>query len=308
MKGIELSEKYFQTHGLPMIMEKFKDHENRIAAGLVGDGSECFGFDDEFSQDHDWGPGFCVWLTPEDYKAMGKNLQCEISRLPQTFMNFGPRILNKWSPDRIGVFEIPLFYRNFIGMDHLPSTLEEWMVLPENNLAACTNGKVFCDPLGNFSHWRETLLKFYPEDIRLKKIASRCMTIAQSGQYNYKRCINREEYFAAQYAETKFCADVISLIFLLNKKYTPFYKWMHRALKKLPLLGEWSYLKITDLIASQDMNEKPLIIEEICLEIISALQEKGLTDSMSSFLLDHGPSVQSRIKDTNLRQRNVWIG
>jgi hypothetical protein len=308
MKGIELSEKYFQTHGLPMIMAKFKGYEKRIAAGLVGDGSECFGFDDEFSRDHDWGPGFCVWMVSEDYNLIGKELQLEISRLPQTFMNFGPRIVSKWSPDRIGVFEIPSFYRNFIGMDHLPSTIKEWSVLPENNLATCTNGKVFCDPLGEFSRWRETLLKFYPEDIRLKKIASRCMTIAQSGQYNLKRCLKRKEYFAARHAETTFCTDAISLIFLLNRKYTPFFKWMHRALKELSLLGEWSYLKITELITSPDMMEKPIIIEEICMKIIAALQEEGLTDSLSSFLLDHGPSVQNRIKDANLRQRNVWIG
>ena len=114
------------------------------------------------------------------------------------------------------------------------------MVLPENSLAACTNGKVFRDPLGEFTEWREALLAFYPEDVRRKKIAARCMTIGQAGQYNFPRCVQRGELFAARYAETKFCADVISVVFLLNRRYTPFYKWMHRAVGDFPSLEHGS--------------------------------------------------------------------
>jgi hypothetical protein len=48
--------------------------------------------------------------------------------------------------------------------------------------------------------------------------------IAQVGQYNFVRSLKRKELFAAHYAEAQFCADVISLVFLLNRKYAPFYK------------------------------------------------------------------------------------
>ena len=79
MKGLQLSEDYFNTFGLPLIQDKFSEHADRIAVGLVGDGSECFGFDDEFSRDHDWGPGFCIWLTETDVTEIGKALHHESS-------------------------------------------------------------------------------------------------------------------------------------------------------------------------------------------------------------------------------------
>lgn len=61
MQGLEIFARYFHTVGLPMLAERFPGHVKRIAAGLVGDGSDCFGFDDKISRDHDWGPGFCLW-------------------------------------------------------------------------------------------------------------------------------------------------------------------------------------------------------------------------------------------------------
>jgi gamma-glutamylcysteine synthetase len=134
------------------------------------------------------------------------------------------------------------------------------------------------------------------------------MTIAQSGQYNLGRCIKREDQFAIRYAETKFCIDVISLIFLINRRYTPFYKWMNKALVALPRLGKEIHEKINLLIQTLDSSLKLEIVEEICSMIIAELKAEDLTDSSSTFLLDHGPIIQSKIKDEKLRERNVWIG
>ncbi|KQC06434.1 MAG: hypothetical protein APR62_07960 [Smithella sp. SDB] len=308
MNGLTISERYFHEHGLPMILERFPLHTDRIACGLVGDGSECFGFDDEISRDHDWGPGFCVWLTRDDYDDIAEELIQKYEQLPSTFMGFGSRRQSEWGNDRVGVFEIGNFYSRYIGYKSVPQNNEEWMIVPESALAAATNGKVFYDPLGEFSSIRNRLLQFYPDDVRLKKMAARCMTIAQSGQYNLGRCIKREDQFAIRYAETKFCIDVISLIFLLNRRYTPFYKWMSRSLIELPRLGKEFFDKIGLLIRTADSRLKPEIAEEICSMIIAELKAEDLTDSSSTFLLDHGPIIQSKIKDEKLRKRNVWIG
>jgi hypothetical protein len=303
MKGLDLAEAYYDTHGAPMIAGRFASHAQQMAVGFVGPGSECFGFDDDISRDHDWGPGFCIWLTAADYERFGTSLQEAYENLPATFMGFGPRRVSPGEQGRTGVCEIGAFYRTYTGLDHVPANLGEWLSIRESSLAACTNGRIFNDPPGEFSRWRKALLDFYPEDVRLKKLASRCFTIAQTGQYNFQRSLKRKEFFAVQYSETKFCADVISLVFLMNKRYTPFYKWMHRAVGELPLLGGLIQTQIADLLACKTPDEKAAIIEKICATIISALKDQGLSDSSSTFLLDHAYRVHDRIKDRLLGAR-----
>ena len=122
MKGLELAEQYFFVVGAPMIQEQFPDYEGKIAGGLVGVGSECFGFDDEISRDHDWGPTFCLWLTKLDYEAIGARLQDEFDNLPRSFASFGPREESAWGKGRSGVFEIGQFYKQFIGLEHPPQS------------------------------------------------------------------------------------------------------------------------------------------------------------------------------------------
>jgi hypothetical protein len=260
------------------------------------------------SRDHDWGPSFCLWLLPGDFDAFGALVQEALDRLPGTFQGYGPRLQSRWGDGRVGVFQVGKFYRRFIGREAPPASLDDWLVLPENALAACTNGKVFVDPAGEFTRFRETLLAFYPEDVRRKKIAARCMTLGQAGQYNFPRCVKRGDRFPARYAETKFCADLLSVVFLLNRRYAPFYKWMHRAARDLPILGDWSHDRISGLLAETDDSGKTDRIEEICDGLVREFGRQGLSNARSSFLPDHGPTIQERIEDRALRERNVWVG
>lgn len=310
MKGLALAEQYCAEIGLPMIAGKFPGYRNRIAAGLVGEGSECFGFDDDISRDHDWGPSFCIWLAREVHREIGPALQHELNRLPKEFQGIPARAESSWGAGRTGVFEIGQFYRRFIGIDRVPVGLSEWRGIPEGNLAVATNGRVFVDPVGEFTLFREGLQAFYPEDIRLKKIASRCMTMAQAGQYNYLRSARRGEYLAAEHAKSRFAADAISMVFLLNRRYRPFYKWMHRAMADLPVLGTAVYdllARLFDHAVQTSCARQSEYIEQVCQLVIAELRRAGLSDSTSDFLLDHGPRVQLLIEDPTLRNSNVWL-
>jgi hypothetical protein len=302
MKGLELAGAYYRDVGLPMLRERFAGCENRLAVGLVGPGSECFGFDDELSRDHDWGPAFCLWLTDDEHERIGADLQRAYAELPATFMGFGPRRASPGEEWRVGASRTTAFFRRFTGLDRPPATLAEWLRIPESSLATCTNGKVFSDPLGEFTRWRQALLDYYPEDVRLKKIAGLCITVAQTGQYNFARSLRRAERFSAAYSVVKFCADAIALVFALNRRYAPFYKWLHRAVRDLPVLGREVHGRIDALLNEVEPERKEEIMEAVSLLLADELRRQGLSDSPSDFLLDHAPRVQARISDAKLRQ------
>ena len=66
MKGLELSKRYFEEYGRPMLQKNFADVLSKLAVGLIGSGSECYGFDDDTSTDHDFEPAFCIFIPDED--------------------------------------------------------------------------------------------------------------------------------------------------------------------------------------------------------------------------------------------------
>ncbi|WP_370696076.1 DUF4037 domain-containing protein [Bifidobacterium aesculapii] len=88
LSGLKLAKAYWEEVGRPMIEAKYPEYVGRIAVGLVGHGSECYGFDDGYSHDHDFGPRFCLWLTDEDYAAIGARLQADYDALPRDFRGF----------------------------------------------------------------------------------------------------------------------------------------------------------------------------------------------------------------------------
>lgn len=88
ISGLKLAKAYWEEVGRPMIEAKYPEYVGRIAVGLVGHGSECYGFDDGYSHDHDFGPRFCLWLTDEDYAAIGERLQADYDALPRDFRGF----------------------------------------------------------------------------------------------------------------------------------------------------------------------------------------------------------------------------
>lgn len=309
MKGLELSEKFYYEYGEKMIKENFADIEKYLAFGLAGSGSECFGYDDEISQDHDFEPGFCIFIPDESVIDSRTEFQLEraYAKLPKEFMGYKRSPLNPVGGNRHGVIRISRFFEEKTGDKNADIPTVGWFCIAEQFPLEATNGKIFCDNYGLVTSLREKVA-YLPEDVRLKKLAGNILLMAQSGQYNYSRCIRRGETAAAQLAVTEFVNTVLKVIFLLNRKYMPYYKWSFRALRDLHKLSglhdELEYL-ISSGNTADEAKKKQEIIESICEKIISELKMQELTRIDSDELEKHAYSVNDRIKDPEIRNLNI---
>ncbi len=311
MRGLDISREFYLQHGRPMLEELFSDTVDRIAVGLAGEGSECLGFDDEISRDHDFDAGFCLWITEEDEQKFGFRLERAYTRLPKEFMGLRRSILSPVGGNRHGVITIENFYTRFLGAPNAPDSTERWLYTPTFSLAAACSGEVFRDDLGAFSAIRNQLLAGYPEDIRRKKLAAHTILMAQAGQYNYSRCFARGEIGAAQLAIFEFVKHAISAIYLLNNRYEPFYKWAYRGLRELPILGHLgdALQALTELKNSpSNAKMKQEVIEDIAALFIKEFYAQDLSHATCGNLEKHAYSIQDGISDGNLRNMHIMEG
>lgn len=308
MKGLELSRKYYEAFGQKMIEADFSNIKDKIAVGFTGSGSECFGYDDDISQDHDFEPGFCIFLPNEDIvdRRTAFLLERAYSKLPKEFMGTKRNLVAPAGGQRHGVFRTNEYFQNKIGSTDGILTVEQWLTTPENFFAEAINGEIFEDNYGEVTRIRENL-SYYPEDIRLKKLAGNLLIMEQAGQYNYERCITHNESGAAQLAVIKFSEAAMKTVFLLNKKYMPYYKWSFRAMRELPMFSQLADT-IEFLITSdnEDFETKQSVIEDIAMLIIDELKNQNLTEAICTDLEKHAYSVNDRITDSYIRNLNIF--
>lgn len=251
--------RFYEKYGAPMIHEIFPEYEHRIAVGMVGEGSDCFGFDDEISKDHDYGIGFCMWLLPEDDRQIGEALQKEYDRLLEEYRQrlinsrgYEADIIELFLKKRRGVFEIHAFYEDLLGTGAIWNVQEDgskqpedesgqrepllddvWQRLPEERLATAVNGEVFRDDLGTFTAIRDQIRAYYSDEIRGKRIAEKLHEFSQYAQSNYSRMMARKDYVTAKICVAEGMKAAMGLCYLLDRVYAPYYKWMRKGMEIL---------------------------------------------------------------------------
>lgn len=316
MKGLELSRRYYTQTVMPAFRSEFPADYGLMAFGLAGPGSECYGYDDEISRDHDWGPKICIWIPDDLYRSKGEELQQFYESLPKECCGYGPITRRDPGVRREGVLSIDGFYASFLGIEGAPRNYREWLIVDEQSLSMCTNGEVFYDPSGIFSGIRAALLSYYPMEIRLKKIAGRCLLMSQHGQYNLWRSVKRGDLPAAEYDKAIFAREAAHLVFLLEGKYRPFYKWLFRALEDIGGSGEKILSLLYTILQTDDHDELYAAVEEVAAALIRKINgflkdreeemagggiSRGIVES--NFLQNIGFEVEKRIQDDFLREQ-----
>ena len=144
MKGLELCRRYYAEFGAPMLAAQFPEVLPHVAVGLLGPGSECLGFDDELSRDHDFEPGFCIILPGED--IIDRRTEFALSRayakLPREFLGFARSPLSPVGGNRHGPIRREELLLRTTGTPDGALSLRDWLQLPEQSLLELTGGEL----------------------------------------------------------------------------------------------------------------------------------------------------------------------
>ncbi len=301
LSNIEFMKKSKPKKGLDVAKELSNKVENLIARdfpslysgiciGLVGKGSECYGFDDEISKDHDYVDRVMLFLSQKDFIQYKEKLK---SRFEEVFK------------ETIEIWSIGNFYKYYTSFEEGPRNIYEFRKVSEEYLSTATNGEVFIDNLGKFSYIRERLLRYYPKDLKLKFLILSLNKMAQSGQYNFPRLIKRKDYVAANFALNEFIENFIYFVHIINNKYMPFYKWRYKNCTHLSVLGDYAKDSINKLLSS-NMEEKTEIINDIVKDIIFYLKSSDLSNIDIDFLTYQALEVSKNIDDIKVKELDMW--
>ncbi|MCM1261565.1 MAG: DUF4037 domain-containing protein [Butyrivibrio sp.] len=300
VSNMERSRAFYEKYGKNMIHAQFGDYEERIAVGVVGEGSDCFGFDDAVSMDHDYAPGFCMWLIDEDYAKIGKSLQCAYDELVKQcgVGNMSGDFLER----RRGVSSVSDFYNRLIEQDisfEEPFTID-YAKVQEYQLAQAVNGEVFRDDLGVFTGIREKLAAYYPDEVWRVKLAQSLHDFSQYAQSNYPRMMARQDYVSASMCISKAIECIMDIMYLLNRRYAPYYKWKRKGLERLdklkeivPILeklailpsqaGAWENgVYTSDTVNTND--EAVVLFEKAAGYILKEMARQGIVEGGDTFL------------------------
>ena len=313
--GITLCRELYEAYA-PLMLERLpKEVSSVMAVGLVGEGSECFGFDDAHSQDHDWGPAFCLWVPEAVLSAYQPAIEQVLAQLPDSFKGYATRMAPQQRNGRVGPFSLEHFYARFLRASKVPEGWREWRMIPEHHFATSTNGAVFLDALhekepnnpASFTAIRQGVLQYYPEDLRLKKLATRCALMAQAGQYNLLRTVKRGEVTTAYLCAARFAEEALACVHLLERRFMPFYKWATRS-AQLSTFGTTVVSGVERLLAVPFAQGQTVhatvesLVEDVCVAIVKELHRQQLSDEKDGWLLAHASQIQARIETPELQR------
>ncbi|MES2342538.1 MAG: DUF4037 domain-containing protein [Pseudomonadota bacterium] len=242
--GLSLAQRYFLDCVEPIIIQHFPGL--RFAAALIGDGSEVLGFDTDQSTDHDWGPRLQLFLSSEDFGGAALELMATLDReLPETFGGWPVRFGDHDRPAReaiaagacgsdhgVELFTVAAWARLHLALGDVEGmSTADWLAIPEQSLLAATAGAVFRDDPGELTAFRARLAA-YPDDLWQYKLASQWWRIGEEQAF-VGRAGDVGDDLGSRIIAARLARDVMHLVFLIERRYAPYAKWLGSAFQAL---------------------------------------------------------------------------
>jgi hypothetical protein len=245
--GLELAERFYWEAVRPLLDRNFRGVAH--SAALLGPGSEVLGYDTPLSTDHDWGPRFQLFLSPDDHASYAAAIDRVLKeQLPGAFLGYSVNFSQPNAADGgtrgmeesagpvnhlIEVTTPATFFRNWLGFDpFLGISPVDWLTIPEQRLLELTAGKVFHDGLGQIETLRAEL-SYFPHDVWLCRLAAQWNRISQEEHF-MGRCGDLGDDLGSRIIAARLVRDLMKLCFLMERRYAPYSKWLGTAFTRLP--------------------------------------------------------------------------
>lgn len=315
--GMDLCRQFYKQHGEPAFEREAVEIINELSFGLIGCGSECYGFDDAYSRDHDWGPSFCVWYqdngigNDDRYKKIQQEEIDKLKKIYHSLPKIYKGVIREESPqshDRVGVMGIGEFVGNILHVDGSAVVKMKCSDLCENDLFTLSSGEIFRQGNNQLDTIRNEYFNYYSNNEYMTKIAQTVHEVSQAGQYNYSRMLKRGDKLTASLYFHKFIESTIDLCYLLNRQYVPYTKWKLKGMDRfITLMDIKSYLEI--LVEQGPYSKKSVeIIEVICSPILEELLKLGYTNHNSDFLDHHVMAIAQHNREEIELATNKELG
>ncbi|KQC12760.1 MAG: hypothetical protein APR63_10455 [Desulfuromonas sp. SDB] len=259
MKGIELSEAFFNNCIFPILKSNFPEVLDSISAAILGDGSEVLGFDDHISHDHNYTPRVILFLDDGRYDQYADELKEKLYQfIPKEFNGF--KLMNNKYRKSLDIVPLKRYFLDYLGISNFPVPNYDWLKLDEQKLLELTSGKIFYVPHGKLEEIR-TKFSFYPEAVRYFLLHQSFVRLSEV--CGIERSILRNDNIATDFYRSFFIYFSIKIVHLYKKRYCPYRKWMGKNLINLDEEGLKLKKKIDCLVKNNDLHKIRIKIKEI---------------------------------------------
>ena len=261
----------------PLLHRHFPDDLARMAAGFYGYGSEVLRLDDAFSTDHHFGLRVNILLPQALMDTKGAVIEDFLAaELPQTWK--GRNLREGYTRTRgVALASLDHHLLSTIGLNHPPQSYPEWLQIPEEDITHISAGEVWHDPSGQFTAVRTALMNYYPEPVRLRRLAHWSRYFSGMGVYALKRALLRNNTL---YASTTFARSVrwgVQMAFMLDRTYYPYDKWLTEMFHRLPRMGpRLAHIVDRAPLLSTPWEEKLTLLQEMSDILDATMIEDGL--------------------------------
>lgn len=284
IKGLDIAEDFFLRWGRPYLEQEFPELMGRIAAGRFS-GSDVLRADDEISRDHNWGPQFSLYLSQADFDHYGTQLSEQMNRAAPK--QWSGTWVDGAGDKNVLVECVSHRIQEEIGFSKIPQTDAEWGIIVrdrrvggsvearESALYYLKHGALWLNNNDEFATWRAALA-YYPEQVWYARLAEECFRLWQYGEYNFvSRIAQRGEPLAVHLCLGEFAEGVMRMCLLLQKDYTPYWKWLAYAFRNLDCAAYYGPL-LESLFSAVSPADQVKLVQQICHDLHQELLSIGV--------------------------------